>query len=104
MDDYTLGNFEQQVGYLLFTPTKVSNKLTSSCRIWIQMTSHFAIASMLRQEMISISKLKYMLNYIIKIKKNCYKMKERTKTKELYCKIETSSFIFTFFNYINNLK
>ena len=39
-----------------------------------------------------------------KIKKNCYKMKEHTKTKELYYKIETSSFIFTFSNYMTNLK
>ena len=32
------GEFEQQVGYLLFTPTNVS-KLTSCHRIWIQMDS-----------------------------------------------------------------
>ena len=31
-------------------------------------------------------------------------MKEHTKTKELYYKIETSSFIFTFSNYMTSLK
>ena len=39
-----------------------------------------------------------------KIEENCYKMKEHTKTKELYYKIETSSFIFTFSNYMTSLK
>ena len=58
---------------------------------------------MLRQEIISISKLKYVLNHLIKIKENCYKMIEHTKTKELYYKIEPSSFIFTFSNYMTCL-
>ena len=59
---------------------------------------------MLRQEIISISKLKHVLNHLIKIKENCYKMKEHTRPKKLYYKTETSSFIFRFSNYMTNLK
>lgn len=39
MGHYAIGMFEQQVGYLLFTLTKINIKFTSSRRIWIQTSS-----------------------------------------------------------------
>ena len=50
-------------------------------------------------------KAKICTKFLIKIKEDCYKIKkEHTKTKEFYFKIGTSSFIFTFSNYMTSLK
>ena len=83
-----------------------SNMKLTQCQNEIKLTSnHNGHKRDCYADIMSISKLKYVLNHLIKIKENCHKMKEHTKTKELYYKMETSSFIFTPSNYLTcNLK